>query len=73
MMDGSIEDELRYVRDRLKEYLDEPATSAYAISNIAARYVAVCEKLHDMVGGDPLLDLEDDVTEVNENAGASIV
>lgn len=74
MMDGSIEDELRYVRDQLKKYLDDPATPANAISNIAARYIAVCEKLHDMAGGDDLLDaLEDDTMEVSADAGASIV
>ncbi|NEG90622.1 hypothetical protein [Bifidobacterium aerophilum] len=73
MMDGSLEDELRYVRDQLKNYLDDPETPATAISNIAVRYVQVCEKLHDMAGGDDLLDLEDDSTEVNEDAGASIV
>ncbi|KFI92448.1 hypothetical protein BISA_0848 [Bifidobacterium saguini DSM 23967] len=73
MMDGSIEDELRYVRDRLKKYMDNPATPANAISNISARYIMVCEKLHDMAGGDSLLDLEDEVTEVSADVGASIV
>ncbi|KFI97824.1 hypothetical protein [Bifidobacterium stellenboschense] len=74
MMDGSIEDDLRHARDRLKQYLDDPATPANAISNIVARYVAVCEKLHDMAGGDDLLaDLTDDTSEVNADAGTSIV
>ncbi|NEG89164.1 hypothetical protein [Bifidobacterium aerophilum] len=74
MMDGSLEDDLRHVRDRLKTILDDPGTPATAIANIAVRYVQVCEKLHDMAGGDDdLFDPDDDMTEVNADAGASIV
>ncbi|KFI90270.1 hypothetical protein [Bifidobacterium scardovii] len=72
MMDGSLEDDLRHVRDRLKRYLDDPSTPANAIANISARYIIVCERLHDLAGGDPLLDIEDETSEVSD-VGASIV
>ncbi|NEG96001.1 hypothetical protein CS006_10445 [Bifidobacterium primatium] len=75
MMDGSMEDELRHVRDRLRAYVDDPDTPASAMPNIVAKYLTVCERLHDMAGGDPLLDAlneSEDVSEV-EDAGASIV
>lgn len=78
MMDGSIEDELRHVRDRLKAYLDDPDTPANAMPNIASKYLAVCERLHDMAGGDPLLALadeeaQDDPADATAAAGAAIV
>lgn len=72
MMDGSMEDELRHVRDRLKTYVDDPGTPANAMPNIVAKYLAVCEKLHDLSAGDPLAGLLDE-QEVNEDAGASVV
>lgn len=73
MMDGSLEDELRHVRDRLRTYVDDPDTPANAMANIVAKYLAVCERLHDLAGGDPLLDLDDNNTEVNADVGADIV
>lgn len=72
MMDGSMEDELRHVRDRLKAYVDDPDTPANAMPNIVAKYLAVCEKLHSLSGGDPLAGLLDE-QEVGEDAGASVV
>lgn len=72
MMDGSMEDELRHVRDRLKTYVDDPDTPANAMPNIVAKYLAVCEKLHDLSAGDPLAGLLDE-QEVSEDAGASVV
>lgn len=72
MMDGSMEDELRHVRDRLKTYVDDPDTPANAMPNIVAKYLAVCEKLHSLSGGDPLAGLLDE-QEVGEDAGASVV
>ena len=42
------------------------------MANLAARYLAVCEKLHSLSGGDPLAGLLDDA-EVSEDVGASVV
>lgn len=72
MMDGSMEDELRHVRDRLKAYVDDPSTPANAMPNIVAKYLAVCEKLHSLSGGDPLAGLLEE-TEVTGDVGASVV
>lgn len=72
MMDGSMEDELRHVRDVLEKYVDDPGTPASAMPNIVDKYLAVCERLHDLAGGDQLLDIEDETSEVSD-VGASIV
>lgn len=72
MMDGSGEDELRYARDRLKQRLDDPGTPANAMANLAALYLAVCEKLHSLSGGDPPADMPDE-QEVSEDIGAEVV
>ncbi|KAA8831456.1 hypothetical protein EMO89_01600 [Bifidobacterium tissieri] len=75
MMDGSVEDSLRYVRDRLKTYLDDPGTPANAVANISRQYITVCERLDQLSGnGTGLFDDETEtVSEVSEDVGASIV
>lgn len=73
MMDGKLEDVLRHNRDRLQTALDDPGTPATALPAISRQLIAVCRELDSMSGGDPLLDLDDEPTEVNEDAGTSIV
>lgn len=74
MMDGSMEDVLRHNRDRLQAALDSPDTRPQDLPAISRQLIAVCEKLENLSGGDPLLDdLEDDPMEVTADAGASIV
>lgn len=71
MMDDSLEDVLRHNRDRLREALDDISTPASALPGISRQLIAVSERLENMHGGGGLFD--DDVTEVSEDVGASIV
>lgn len=72
MMDDSLEDVLRHNRDRLREALDDISTPASALPGISRQLIAVSERLENMHGGGGLFD-DDDVTEVSEDVGASIV
>mgnify|MGYP002523687765 CR=1 FL=1 len=73
MMDDSFEDVLRHNRDRLREALDDISTPANALPAISRQLIAVSERLENMQGGGGLFDDADDVTEVSEDVGASIV
>ena len=73
MMDASFEDVLRHNRDRLREALDDISTPAYALPAISRQLIAVSERLENLQGGGGLFDDADDVTEVSEDVGASIV
>jgi hypothetical protein len=72
MMDDSFEDVLRHNRDRLRAALDDISTPANALPAISRQLIAVSERLENMQGGGGLFD-DDDVTEVSEDVGASIV
>lgn len=73
MMDDSFEDVLRHNRDRLREALDDISTPANALPAISRQLIAISERLENMRGGGGLFDEADDVTEVSEDVGASIV
>ncbi|MCH9274989.1 hypothetical protein JS533_001630 [Bifidobacterium amazonense] len=73
MMDDSLEDVLRRNRDRLQAAMDDPDTPASALPAISRQLISVCRELESIAGGDPLLDLDDEPTEVSEDAGAAIV
>ena len=73
MMDGKLEDVLRHNRDRLQAALDDPGTPANALPAISRQLIAVCRELDSMSGGDPLLDGLMDDSEVDADAGASVV
>ncbi len=73
MMDDSFEDVLRHNRDRLREALDDISTPANALPAISRQLIAISERLENMQGGGGLFDDADDVTEVSEDVGASIV
>ncbi|KFI56574.1 hypothetical protein [Bifidobacterium callitrichos] len=74
MMDGSMEDVLRHNRDVLRKALDDPDTRPQDLPAISRQLIAIARELDSMSGGDPLLDdLDDETTEVSEDAGASIV
>ena len=73
MMDASFEDVLRHNRDRLREALDDISTPANALPAISRQLIAVSERLENLQGGGGLFDDADDVTEVSEDVGASIV
>ena len=73
MMDDSFEDVLRHNRDRLREALDDISTPANALPAISRQLIAISERLENLQGGGGLFDDADDVTEVSEDVGASIV
>lgn len=73
MMDGRLEDVLRATRNRLQQALADPDTPANALPAISRQLIAVCRELESQLQDDPLLDIEDEPMEVNEDAGASIV
>lgn len=57
MMDDSLEDVLRTNRDVLAHALTDPSTPANALAAISRQLIAVTERLDQLEGGDPLLDL----------------
>ena len=72
MMDDGVEDAIRLVRDRMKAALEDTGTPANALPAIGRQYIELCERLQNMDDGGGLFD-QADPTEVNEDAGASIV
>ena len=73
MMDGSTEDALREVRERLKIALHADDTPASTLAPIGRMYIEVSERLEGLAGGDPLDGLLDDDAEVSADAGAALV
>ena len=66
MMDDSLEDVLRTNRDVLAHALTDPGTPANALAAISRQLIAVTERLDQLEGGDPLLDLTADADESEE-------
>lgn len=77
MMDDSLEDVLRTNRDVLAHALTDPGTPANALAAISRQLIAVTERLDQLEGGDPLLDLTTDTDESEEmnaaGTGAEII
>lgn len=77
MMDDSLEDVLRTNRDVLAHALTDPGTPANALAAISRQLIAVTERLDQLEGGDPLLDLTADTDESEEmnaaGTGAEII
>ena len=77
MMDDSLEDVLRTNRDVLAKALTDPGTPPNALPAISRQLVAVTERLDQLEGGDPLLDLTvpaDESEEMNSaGTGAEII
>lgn len=77
MMDDSLEDVLRTNRDVLAHALTDPGTPANALAAISRQLIAVTERLDQLEGGDPLLDLAADADESEEmnaaGTGAEII
>lgn len=77
MMDDSLEDVLRTNRDVLAHALTDPGTPANALAAISRQLIAVTERLDQLEGGDPLLDLTADADESEEmnvaGTGAEII
>ena len=66
MMDDSLEDVLRTNRDVLAKALTDPGTPPNALPAISRQLIAVTERLDQLEGGDPLLDLTVPVDESEE-------
>lgn len=73
MMDGSHEDTLREIVGRLREALHDPSTPASALPSISSKLAEFDERMRMAEESGSLFDADDDVTEVTEDAGASIV
>lgn len=73
MMDGSHEDTLREIVGRLREALHDPSTPANALSSISSKLAEFDERMRMAEESGSLFDANDDVTEVAEDVGASIV
>lgn len=73
MMDGSHEDTLREIVGRLREALHDPSTPANALSSISSKLAEFDERMRMAEESGSLFDMNDDVTEVAEDVGASIV
>lgn len=77
MMDDSLEDVLRTNRDVLAHALTDPGTPANALAAISRQLIAVTERLDQLEGGDPLLDLTAEADESEEmnaaGTGAEII
>lgn len=71
MMDGSHEDTLREIVGRLREALHDPSTPANALPSIGSKLAEFDERMRMAEDSGSLFD--DDVTEVSEDVGASIV
>ncbi len=72
MMDGSHEDTLREIVGRLREVLHDPSTPASALPSISSKLAEFDERMRVAEESGGLFD-DDDVTEVSEDVGASIV
>ena len=77
MMDDGLEDVLRTNRDVLAHALTDPGTPANALAAISRQLIAVTERLDQLEGSDPLLDLTGDADESEEmnaaGTGAEII
>ena len=73
MMDGSHEDTLREIVGRLREALHDPSTPANALPSISSKLAEFDERMRMAEDSGGLFDANDDVTEVAEDVGASIV
>lgn len=73
MMDGSHEDTLREIVGRLREALHDPSTPANALPSISSKLAEFDERMRMAEESGSLFDVNDDVTEVAEDVGASIV
>ena len=73
MMDGSHEDTLREIVGRLREALHDPSTPANALPSISSKLAEFDERMRMAEDSGSLFDANDDVTEVAEDVGASIV
>lgn len=73
MMDGSHEDTLREIVGRLREALHAPSTPANALPSISSKLAEFDERMRMAEESGSLFDMNDDVTEVAEDVGASIV
>lgn len=73
MMDGSHEDTLREIVGRLREALHDPSTPANALPSISSKLAEFDERMRMAEESGSLFDANDDVTEVAEDVGASIV
>lgn len=73
MMDGSHEDTLREIVGRLREALHDPSTPANALPSISSKLAEFDERMRMAEESGSLFDANDDVTEVAEDVGVSIV
>lgn len=73
MMDGSHEDTLREIVGRLREALHDSSTPASALPSISSKLAEFDERMRMAEESGSLFDVSDDVTEVAEDVGASIV
>ncbi|OSG90817.1 hypothetical protein AL0124_1654 [Bifidobacterium adolescentis] len=73
MMDGSHEDTLREIVGRLREALHDSSTPASALPAISSKLAEFDERMRIAEESGSLFDVNDDVTEVAEDVGASIV
>lgn len=73
MMDGSHEDTLREIVCRLREALHDPSTPASTLPSISSKLAEFDERMRMAEKSGSLFDADDDMTEVTEDVGASIV
>lgn len=73
MMDGSMLDMLRTIRDRLQKAMDDTSTPANALPAISRQLIDVCERIESLQGGGLTDLLDDEEDEVTDDVGASIV
>lgn len=73
MMDGSMLDMLRVIRDRLQKAMDSTSTPANALPAISRQLIDVCERIESLQGGGLTDLLDDEEDEVTDDVGASIV
>lgn len=73
MMDGSMLDMLRAIRDRLQKAMDDTSTPANALPAISRQLIDVCERIESLQGGGLTDLLDDEEDEVTDDVGASIV
>lgn len=73
MMDVSMLDMLRAIRDRLQKAMDATSTPANALPAISRQLIDVCERIESLQGGGLTDLLDDEEDEVTDDVGASIV
>lgn len=73
MMDGSMLDTLRAIRDRLQKAMDDTSTPANTLPAISRQLIDVCERIESLQGGGLTDLLDDEEDEVTDDVGASIV